>query len=109
MAEKHVKRVDLIFEKAKCREILVKIMKMEPDAISQMVLDSDLKGRGRPGGFMRLARLVVVVAVCGALAACGPGADSGQSAQAKARTRATMMGMTSRRRRGGEGPLQHTK
>lgn len=49
MAEKHVKRVDLIFEKAKCREILVKIMKMEPDAISQMVLDSDLKGRGGAG------------------------------------------------------------
>ena len=49
MAEKHVKRVDLIFEKAKCREILVKIMKMEPGAISQMVLDSDLKGRGGAG------------------------------------------------------------
>jgi [NiFe] hydrogenase diaphorase moiety large subunit len=49
MAEKHVKRVDLIFEKAKCREILFKIMKMEPDAISQMVLDSDLKGRGGAG------------------------------------------------------------
>jgi [NiFe] hydrogenase diaphorase moiety large subunit len=49
MSEKHVKRVDLIFEKVECREILEKIMKMEPDAICQEVLDSDLKGRGGAG------------------------------------------------------------
>ena len=45
MNEKHVKRVDLIFEKIDCREILEKIMKMEPDAICQEVLESDLKGQ----------------------------------------------------------------
>jgi [NiFe] hydrogenase diaphorase moiety large subunit len=49
MSEKHVKRVDLIFEKVECREILEKIMKMEPDDICQEVLDSDLKGRGGAG------------------------------------------------------------
>jgi [NiFe] hydrogenase diaphorase moiety large subunit len=49
MKEKHVKRVDLIFEKIDCREILEKIMKMEPDAICQEILDSDLKGRGGAG------------------------------------------------------------
>ena len=49
MNEKHVKRVDLIFEKVECREILEKIMKMEPDAICQKVLESDLKGRGGAG------------------------------------------------------------
>lgn len=49
MKEKHVKRVDLIFEKVDCREILEKIMKMEPDAICQEVLESDLKGRGGAG------------------------------------------------------------
>ena len=49
MKEKHIKRVDLIFEKTDCREILEKIMKMEPDAICQEVLDSDLKGRGGAG------------------------------------------------------------
>ncbi len=49
MSEKHVKRVDLIFEKVECREILEKIMKMEPDAICQEVLESDLKGRGGAG------------------------------------------------------------
>lgn len=49
MSEVHVKRVDLIFEKAECREILDKIMNMEPDAICQQVLESDLKGRGGAG------------------------------------------------------------
>lgn len=49
MSEKHVKRVDLIFEKVECREILEKIMRMEPDGICQEVLDSDLKGRGGAG------------------------------------------------------------
>jgi len=49
MNDKHVKRVDLIFEKVECREILEKIMKMEPDAICQKVLESDLKGRGGAG------------------------------------------------------------
>jgi [NiFe] hydrogenase diaphorase moiety large subunit len=49
MSEKHVKRVDLIFEKVECREILEKIMKMNPDDICQKVLDSDLKGRGGAG------------------------------------------------------------
>lgn len=49
MNEKHVKRVDLIFEKVECRDILKKIIKMEPDDICQEVLDSDLKGRGGAG------------------------------------------------------------
>lgn len=49
MSEKHVKRVDLIFEKAECQEVLGKIMKMKPDDICQEVLDSDLKGRGGAG------------------------------------------------------------
>ncbi len=49
MNEKHIKRVDLIFEKVDCREILSKIMNMEADAICQEVLDSDLKGRGGAG------------------------------------------------------------
>ncbi len=49
MNEKHVKRVDLIFEKVECQEVLEKIMKMEPDDICQEVLDSDLKGRGGAG------------------------------------------------------------
>ncbi|NOR33691.1 MAG: NADH-quinone oxidoreductase subunit E [Bacteroidales bacterium] len=49
MSDTHVKRVDHIFRKANCREVLEKIMKMEPDAICQEVLDSDLKGRGGAG------------------------------------------------------------
>jgi [NiFe] hydrogenase diaphorase moiety large subunit len=49
MNNKHVKRVDLIFEKVECREIMEKIMKMEPDSICQEVLESDLKGRGGAG------------------------------------------------------------
>jgi len=49
MNEKHIKRVDLIFEKVDCRGILSKIMNMEADAICQEVLDSDLKGRGGAG------------------------------------------------------------
>ena len=49
MKEKHVKRVDLIFEEIECREITKKIMKMEPEAICQELLDSDLKGRGGAG------------------------------------------------------------
>ncbi len=49
MSGKFVKRVDLIFEEVECREILGKIMKMDPDDICQEVLDSDLKGRGGAG------------------------------------------------------------
>ncbi|MFN2127004.1 MAG: NADH-quinone oxidoreductase subunit F [Anaerolineales bacterium] len=49
MKNKHVKRVDLIFEKVECREIMEKIMGMEPDAICQEVLESDLRGRGGAG------------------------------------------------------------
>jgi len=49
MKEKHVKRVDLIFEKIECRDVLEKIIDMEPDAICQEVLESDLKGRGGAG------------------------------------------------------------
>lgn len=49
MKDKHVKRVDLIFEKVECKEILKLIMKMEPEAICQEVLESDLKGRGGAG------------------------------------------------------------
>jgi len=49
MNDKHVKRVDLIFEKVECREIMEKIMKMEPDSICQEILESDLKGRGGAG------------------------------------------------------------
>jgi len=49
MSSKHVKRVDLIFEKIECRDVLKKIVDMEPDAISQEILDSDLKGRGGAG------------------------------------------------------------
>ncbi len=49
MKEKHVKRVDLIFEETECQEILEKSMKMEPEAICQELLDSDLKGRGGAG------------------------------------------------------------
>jgi [NiFe] hydrogenase diaphorase moiety large subunit len=49
MKEKHIKRVDLIFEKADCREIMEKIMKMDPDAICQEIIDSGLKGRGGAG------------------------------------------------------------
>jgi [NiFe] hydrogenase diaphorase moiety large subunit len=45
----HVKRVDLIFEKVECREIMEKIMNMDPDAICQEVLESDLRGRGGAG------------------------------------------------------------
>jgi [NiFe] hydrogenase diaphorase moiety large subunit len=49
MKGKYVKRVDLIFEKVDCGKIMEKIMLMEPDAICQEVLDSDLKGRGGAG------------------------------------------------------------
>jgi [NiFe] hydrogenase diaphorase moiety large subunit len=49
MSSQHVKRVDLIFEKIECRDVLKKIVDMEPDAISQEILDSDLKGRGGAG------------------------------------------------------------
>ena len=49
MKDKFVKRVDLIFEKTDCSEILEKIMKMDPDAICQEILESDLKGRGGAG------------------------------------------------------------
>lgn len=49
MKNKQIKRVDLIFEKVECREIMEKIMQMEPDAICQEVLESDLRGRGGAG------------------------------------------------------------
>ena len=49
MKEKFVKRVDLIFEKVECRDILERIMKIDPDDICQEVLESDLKGRGGAG------------------------------------------------------------
>jgi len=49
MNNKHVKRVDLIFEKVECRDTMKKIMNMEPDDICQEVLESDLKGRGGAG------------------------------------------------------------
>lgn len=49
MNNKHIKRVDLIFEKIECKDVLKKIVDMEPDAICQEVLDSDLKGRGGAG------------------------------------------------------------
>ncbi len=49
MSSQHVKRVDLIFEKIECREVLKKIVDIEPDAICQEILDSDLKGRGGAG------------------------------------------------------------
>ena len=49
MSSKHVKRVDLIFEKIECKEVLRKIVDIDPDDICQEVLDSDLKGRGGAG------------------------------------------------------------
>ncbi|MDF1573774.1 MAG: NADH-ubiquinone oxidoreductase-F iron-sulfur binding region domain-containing protein [Bacteroidales bacterium] len=49
MSSQHVKRVDLIFEKIECRDVLKKIVDMEPDAICQELLESDLKGRGGAG------------------------------------------------------------
>jgi len=49
MNSKHVKRVDLIFEKIECRDVLDKVVKMDPEAICQELLDSDLKGRGGAG------------------------------------------------------------
>ena len=49
MSSKHVKRVDLIFEKIECREVLKKIVDMEPEDICQEILESDLKGRGGAG------------------------------------------------------------
>jgi [NiFe] hydrogenase diaphorase moiety large subunit len=49
MSTKHIKRVDLIFEKASCREVLTKVMQLKPDEICQEMLESDLKGRGGAG------------------------------------------------------------
>jgi [NiFe] hydrogenase diaphorase moiety large subunit len=49
MNSKHVKRVDLIFEKLECKDVLEKVVKMDPEAICQELLDSDLKGRGGAG------------------------------------------------------------
>jgi len=49
MKQQYIKRVELIFEKVDCREIMGTIMGMDPDAICQEVLDSDLKGRGGAG------------------------------------------------------------
>ncbi|MEZ5069952.1 MAG: NADH-ubiquinone oxidoreductase-F iron-sulfur binding region domain-containing protein [Bacteroidales bacterium] len=49
MSDKYVKRVDLIFEKIECKDVLNKIMNMGSDEICQEVLDSDLKGRGGAG------------------------------------------------------------
>ncbi len=44
MKSKHIKRVDLIFEKIECKDVLKKVAGMDPDAICQEILDSDLKG-----------------------------------------------------------------
>ena len=49
MEKKQIKRVDLIFEKIDCSEIMEKVMQMEPDAICQEILESDLRGRGGAG------------------------------------------------------------
>ena len=49
MKNVHIKRVDLIFEKADCREILQKALAMKPDDICQALIDSGLKGRGGAG------------------------------------------------------------
>ncbi len=49
MSSNHVKRVDLIFEKIECKDVLKKIVDMDSEAICQEVLDSDLKGRGGAG------------------------------------------------------------
>jgi [NiFe] hydrogenase diaphorase moiety large subunit len=49
MRSKHVKRVDLIFEKIECKTVLEKIVGMKPDDICQEILNSDLKGRGGAG------------------------------------------------------------
>lgn len=49
MKSKHIKRVDLIFEKIECKDVLKKIADMDPDAICKEILDSDLKGRGGAG------------------------------------------------------------
>ncbi len=49
MSDTHVKRVDHIFKKAECQDVLEKIMNMEPDDICQELLESDLKGRGGAG------------------------------------------------------------
>jgi [NiFe] hydrogenase diaphorase moiety large subunit len=49
MNSNHVKRVDLIFEKIECRGVLEKVVKMDPEAICQELLESDLKGRGGAG------------------------------------------------------------
>ena len=49
MSSQHVKRVDLIFEKIECKEVLKKVADIDPDDICQEVLDSDLKGRGGAG------------------------------------------------------------
>lgn len=49
MSSNQVKRVDLIFEKIECKDVLKKIVGMDADAICQEVLDSDLKGRGGAG------------------------------------------------------------
>jgi len=45
----NIKRVDLIFEKTHCKEILKKIAAMKPDDICQEILDSGLRGRGGAG------------------------------------------------------------
>jgi [NiFe] hydrogenase diaphorase moiety large subunit len=49
MKGKQVKRVDLIFERIECRDVLKKVMSLDPDDICQEVLESDLKGRGGAG------------------------------------------------------------
>jgi [NiFe] hydrogenase diaphorase moiety large subunit len=49
MKNNHIKRVDLIFEKVDCREIMEKVIQLDPDDICQEVLDSDLRGRGGAG------------------------------------------------------------
>ncbi len=49
MSANQVKRVDLIFEKIECRDVLKKIVDMETEAMCQEVLDSERKGRGGAG------------------------------------------------------------
>ena len=44
-----LKRVDLIFEKCNVKEILTNSLKLKPEEIIQMVLESGLRGRGGAG------------------------------------------------------------
>ncbi len=49
MAKKKVKRVDLIFKGCDCNKVLTDALKMPKEEIIQMLLDSELKGRGGAG------------------------------------------------------------